>query len=257
MHTLLLVLRDQLDRDAAVLRRADPSRDAVVMTEADVRRGRYPEHKQRLALGWAAMHHFRDDLRGRGWRVDYQAIDDGPVADDAASFLQDRIEAHDPDRVWMTEPGRAGLLNDLTQACNEADVELRVHADAHFLTTHRDFEQWAEGRKELTLEYFYREQRRAYDVLLTDDTDMQCLQESIGQALEHGYTHHIPRLMVIGLFGLLYGVDPQQMNAWHEAMYVDAWAWVSAPNVIGMALYADGGRVAPSPTLPPGSTSTG
>jgi deoxyribodipyrimidine photolyase-related protein len=81
----------------------------------------------------------------------------------------------------------------------------------------------------------------------TGDTNMRCMQECVGQAVEHGYTHHIPRLMVIGLFGLLYGVDPQQMNAWHEALYVDAWEWVSAPNMIGMALYADGGIVGTKP----------
>jgi deoxyribodipyrimidine photolyase-related protein len=81
----------------------------------------------------------------------------------------------------------------------------------------------------------------------TGDTEMRCLRECVGQVREHGYTHHIPRLMVIGLFGLLYGVDPQRMNAWHEAMLVDAWEWVSAPNMVGMALYADGGRVGTKP----------
>jgi len=79
------------------------------------------------------------------------------------------------------------------------------------------------------------------------DTQMRCMSECVGQVKEHGYTHHIPRLMVIGLFGMMAGVDPAQMNDWHEAYYVDAWEWVSQPNMIGMALYADGGIVGTKP----------
>ena len=426
MRTLVLILRDQLDRDAAVLDDLDPARDAVAMTEADAHRGPFPEHKQRLALGWAAQRHLRDALRERGLTVHYETADAPDRADDAPDFLRRLIAEHAPSRVRVTEPGRYALLEALEAVCADAGVEFDVHADEHFLTTHREFEAWADGRKELTLEYFYREQRRAYDVLLTDDgdpvggdwnfddqnreafgadgpgmipdgpsferdatteavldlvrnayadapgaldefrwpvtpaqaeaalddfiehrlprfgayqdamwtgrpflyhsrlsaalnlklldpltavrraeqayhdghapinavegfvrqvlgwrefvrgvywlhapgyvernaldadrdlpafywtgdTDMRCLQECVGQVREHGYTHHIPRLMVIGLFGLLYGVDPQQMNAWHEAMLVDAWEWVSAPNMVGMALYADGGRVGTKP----------
>jgi len=85
------------------------------------------------------------------------------------------------------------------------------------------------------------------DFYWTGDTDMRCLSECVGQVREHAYAHHIPRLMVMGLFGLLYGVDPQQMNEWHEAMYIDAWEWVSTPNMVGMALYADGGTVGTKP----------
>ncbi|MFO8098825.1 MAG: cryptochrome/photolyase family protein [Salinibacter sp.] len=426
MRTLLLVLRNQLDRTASVLQKGDPAHDAVAMTEADAPRGPFPEHKQRLALGWAAMRHFRDDLREAGWTVHYQPIDAEERADAAPDFLRGQIRKHAPEQVWVTEPGRADLLQDIEAVCDEAGVDLQVQADDHFLVTHRDFEQWADGRKELTLEYFYREQRRRYDVLLTDsgdpvggswnfddenresfgadgpgmvpegpsfqrdattaavldhvrtafqdapgaltdfpwpvtpaqaeqalddfiehrlpqfgayqdamwtgraflyhsrlsaalnlklldplaavrraeqayheghaplnavegfirqilgwrefvrgvyglyapayvrrnaldatadlpafywtgDTDMRCMSECVGQVREHGYAHHIPRLMVMGLFGLLYGVDPKQMNDWHEAMYVDAWEWVSAPNMIGMALYADGGTVGTKP----------
>jgi deoxyribodipyrimidine photolyase-related protein len=85
------------------------------------------------------------------------------------------------------------------------------------------------------------------DFFWTADTDMTCMQQSLGQIVEYGYAHHIQRLMVTGLFGLLYGIDPQQMNAWHEAMYVDAWEWVSMPNMIGMSQYADGGIVGTKP----------
>ena len=426
MRTLILVLRDQLDRNAAVLNDADPAQDAVAMTEADVHRGRYPEHKQRLALGFAAMRHFRDDLRERGFNVHYEPADAAEPSGDVAAFLRRQIETHAPTQVHVTEPGRHDLRDTIEQVCAETGCDLTVHADTHFLSSHDTFADWAEGRKELTLEYFYRERRREHDVLVTDDgdpvggswnfdesnresfgsdgpgmipdgptferdatttaaldlvethfsdapgaldefrwpvtpaqartalndfiehrlprfgtyqdamwtgraflyhsrlsaalnlklldpltavraaeeayydghaplnavegfvrqilgwrefvrgvyglhgpeyvernaldatadlpdfywtgdTDMQCLSDCVGQVREHGYTHHIPRLMVIGLFGLLYGVDPQQMNAWHEAMYVDAWEWVSAPNMIGMALYADGGTVGTKP----------
>jgi deoxyribodipyrimidine photolyase-related protein len=426
MRQLILVLRDQLNRDAAVFDEADSDRDAVAMTEADVQRGRFPEHKQRLALGWAAMRHLRDDLRARGWAVHYEPADVPDRTDGTPDFLRQQLEVHQPERVLVTEPGRYELLDALEAVCDDVGVPLTVHADDHFLVTHQAFADWAEGRTSLTLEYFYREQRRAYDVLLTDDrepvggewnfddenqesfgadgpglvpdgpsferdattervlelirtqwddapgsldnfrwpvtpaqaeaalddfiehrlptfgtyqdamwtgrpflyhsrlsaalnlkllnpltvvqraeqayreghaplnavegfvrqvlgwrefvrgvywrhapdyveanaldatadlpdfywtgdTDMTCMSECVGQVVEHGYTHHIPRLMVIGLFGLLYGVDPQQMNAWHEAMYVDAWEWVSSPNMIGMALYADGGVVGTKP----------
>ncbi len=425
MRQIILVLRDQLDRDAAVLDDADPKQDAVAMTEADVR-GRFPEHKQQLALGWAAMRHFRDDLREQGWTVHYQPADAPDRADDAPRFLRQQLDEHQPERVLVTEPGRLELLEAIEQVCDDAGVPLTVHADDHFLVTHETFAEWADGRKSLTLEYFYREQRRAYDVLVTDDgdpvggdwnydddnqeafgddgpgmipdgpsferdattdavldlvrsaqveapgelddfrwpvtpaqaeaalddfiehrlphfgtyqdamwtgraflyhsrlscalnlklldpltvvkraeqayqtghaplnavegfvrqvlgwrefvrgvywqhapdyvdrnaldatadlpdfywtgdTDMKCMSECVGQVAEHGYAHHIPRLMVMGLFGLLYGIDPQQMNAWHESMYVDAWEWVSAPNMVGMALYADGGVVGTKP----------
>jgi len=81
----------------------------------------------------------------------------------------------------------------------------------------------------------------------TGDTPMNCLAASIGQTLEHGYAHHIQRLMVTGLYALLLGVEPRQVHAWYLSVYVDAVEWVELPNTIGMALYADGGVMASKP----------
>ena len=79
------------------------------------------------------------------------------------------------------------------------------------------------------------------------ETDAACLRTAIGQVLEHGYGHHIQRLMVTGLFALLLGVQPRQVHEWYLAMYVDAVEWVEAPNTLGMSQYADGGLLASKP----------
>ena len=83
-------------------------------------------------------------------------------------------------------------------------------------------------------------------------TDMACLRDALAQTLEHGYAHHIQRLMVTGLFALLYGVEPRQVHAWYLAVYVDAVEWVELPNTLGMSQYADGGLMASKPYVATG-----
>ena len=81
----------------------------------------------------------------------------------------------------------------------------------------------------------------------TGETRMRCLSEVLGQTLRYGYAHHIQRLMVTGLFGLTYGIEPKALHEWYLAVYVDAVEWVEAPNTIGMSQYADGGFLASKP----------
>ena len=423
---LILVLRDQLSPEASVLADADSEQDVIAMTEAPYGQQRFPEHKQRLALCFAAMRHFRDARQSDGFPVTCQSVTDDDLASDVPSFLRAQIDRHNPERIVLTEPGRYGMLDALESVAEERGIPLDVHADAHFLCSHRTFDDWAEGRKSPTMEYFYRMMRREHDVLLTSDgdpvggdwnfdkqnrerfgadgpglvpepiqfepdatteealvdvashfpdtygsldafnwpvtpeqaeaalddfiehrlptfgtyqdamwtdrpflyhsrlsaalnlklldprraiaraeaayhdghapinavegfirqilgwrefvrglywrympdyadrneldatadlpdffwtgdTEMTCVRQCINQLLEHAYAHHIQRLMVLGLFGMLYGADPQQMNAWHEVLYTDAWEWVSMPNMIGMSQYADGGIVGTKP----------
>lgn len=81
----------------------------------------------------------------------------------------------------------------------------------------------------------------------TGQTQMNCLREVIVQTLRLGYAHHIQRLMVVGNFALLAGLDPKAVEDWFLAVYVDAVEWVELPNVAGMALYANGGRFTTKP----------
>ncbi len=81
----------------------------------------------------------------------------------------------------------------------------------------------------------------------TGATDMRCLAQAVDTTRRNAYAHHIQRLMVLGNFAMLVGVDPYQVHLWFLVVYADAYEWVEAPNVIGMSQYADGGRMASKP----------
>jgi deoxyribodipyrimidine photolyase-related protein len=76
---------------------------------------------------------------------------------------------------------------------------------------------------------------------------MHCLNHAITQSLEEAHAHHIQRLMVIGNFALLAGLDPGAVHRWYLGVYIDAFEWVEAPNTIGMSQFADGGLLATKP----------
>jgi deoxyribodipyrimidine photolyase-related protein len=78
-------------------------------------------------------------------------------------------------------------------------------------------------------------------------TDMNCMHQCIDETKRHAYAHHIQRLMVLGNFALLAGIDPDQVNEWYLVVYADAYEWVELPNVSGMVLFADGGYLASKP----------
>jgi deoxyribodipyrimidine photolyase-related protein len=76
---------------------------------------------------------------------------------------------------------------------------------------------------------------------------MRCVAEAVQTVRATGINHHIQRLMITGNLALLLGVDPQAVNRWYLSVYVDAYEWVVTPNVLGLALFADGGIIATKP----------
>ncbi|MGI4848247.1 MAG: cryptochrome/photolyase family protein [Janthinobacterium lividum] len=78
-------------------------------------------------------------------------------------------------------------------------------------------------------------------------TNMRCLSFAIGDSLQHAHAHHIQRLMVIGNFALLAGIDPVPVHHWYLGIYIDAFEWVEMPNTLGMSQFADGGMLATKP----------
>jgi deoxyribodipyrimidine photolyase-related protein len=85
------------------------------------------------------------------------------------------------------------------------------------------------------------------DFYWTAGTHMRCVADAVSAVRRRGINHHIQRLMITGNLALLAGIDPQAVNEWYWLAYVDAYEWVVTPNVLGLALYADGGLIASKP----------
>ena len=170
LRHLVLVLGDQLDHQAAAFDGFDPDCDRIWMCEALEESTHVPSSKQRTAVFLSAMRHFAHDLRARGWSVAYRALDDaqGPAAS-LGQALGETLERERPQSVVMTEPGDWRVLQALQDACARAGVSIDLRDDRHFLCTRAEFAAHAKGRKQLRLEYFYREMRRRHAVLMVDD----------------------------------------------------------------------------------------
>lgn len=162
---LILVLGDQLSPDLSALRAADPARDVVVMAEVEGEGRSVPHHPQKIALILSAMRHFAEDLRRLGWRVAYSRLDDPANGQTLAAELLRRAAEVGAAEVIATHPGEWRVLADL----QALPLGVTVLPDDRFLCSHAEFSAWAEGRKELRMEWFYREMRRKTGLLMEGD----------------------------------------------------------------------------------------
>ncbi len=175
LRHLILVLGDQLDPAASALDGFDDAQDAIWMAEVDEESTHVWSSKPRIALFLAAMRHYRDAQRARGRTVQYTALDGPPTeatreagagAGTLAGELARAIAAQRPARLIMTEPGDRRVRSAIEAAAREHAVPLEIRVDRHFLSTQAEFDAHAAGRKQLRLEYWYRELRRKHGILL-------------------------------------------------------------------------------------------
>ncbi|MFP4057322.1 MAG: cryptochrome/photolyase family protein [Candidatus Brocadiia bacterium] len=169
VRNLVLVLGDQLDPASAAFQGFDPDHDVVWMAEVDEEASHVWSAKPRIAVFLAAMRHFRDALRERGLAVDYHEIGDSEQPTSFASRLRRSGRKLRPRKLLALEPGEWRVRQSLQETADELDIELEFRDDTHFYCTQADFEEHAEGRKALRLEYFYRERRRKLGHLMDGD----------------------------------------------------------------------------------------
>ena len=168
-RNLIFVLGDQLTPTLSSLEAGDPSNDVVLMAEVMDEATYVPHHKKKLAFIFSAMRHFRDELQRARWTVDYTCLEDTQNQGSLAAELERAIERHKPDRIIVTEPGEWRVLRMLEAFADRCDRPVDILPDDRFLCSRDEFSTWAEGRKQLRMEYFYREMRRKTGLLMNGD----------------------------------------------------------------------------------------
>ncbi|MEL6238696.1 MAG: cryptochrome/photolyase family protein [Pseudomonadota bacterium] len=422
--TLIPILGDQLTRTLSSLRGPTKDSTVILMMEVWDEATYVKHHKQKITLIFSAMRHFAQDLREAGWTVDYVKLDDEDNSGTFTGEVARAIERHDPHAINITEASEWRVQQAIEEWPDKFACDVEILPDDRFLCDHATFRDWADGRKHLTMEHFYREMRRRTGLLMNEDgkpkggdwnydqdnreppkedmdaprvpnfepdaitrevmelvedrfgdhfgsletfrwpvtredaeaaadaffteriekfgpyqdamvhgqddlyhsmlstslncglldprklceraeaayehgtapinsvegfirqiigwreyvrgfywlympglesdneleakrplpeffwtgeTDMRCLADCIRSTHEDAHAHHIQRLMVLGNFCLIAGIDPAEVQDWYLAVYADAYQWVELPNVSGMILYADGGKLATKP----------
>jgi deoxyribodipyrimidine photolyase-related protein len=215
------------------------------------------------------------DLFARDFSTHFGELDSFwlPVTrQDAEGFLEDffehRLDLFGPyeDAIVAGEPGlyhslissllNIGLLEAL-DVCRRA--EARYYEGTARLNSVEGFIRQIIGWREFVYQIYHLKMPEyaqanhfEADLPLPDfywsgDTKMYCVADAIKTLQRYGTNHHIQRLMITGNFALLAGLNPQAVNEWYWSAYTDAYDWVVTPNVLGLALYADGGLIATKP----------
>ena len=168
VHTLRLVLGDQLSDGLAALDGLDPAHDLVLMAEVRDECTYVRHHKKKLVLVLSGMRHFAERLGQRGVRVRYVAFDDPDNTHSLRGEMLRAVAAHAPARIVVTEPGEWRLLDEMAGWQDRAGRPVEILDDTRYLCGLRQFRHWADGRRSLRMEFFYREMRRGHGVLMED-----------------------------------------------------------------------------------------
>ena len=181
---LIVVLGDQLDADSTVFEGFDPELDWIWMAEVSGEATHVWNSQCRIAIFLAAMRHFRDRLRERGWPVAYRQLNVSDShwsfgdradlglaagAETLASQLALTLDRLRPAEVHAVDPGEWRLKEQLQEVARAAGLAWVTRPDQHFFSSPEDFAAHARGRKQLRLEFFYRELRQRTGFLMDGD----------------------------------------------------------------------------------------
>lgn len=170
--TLRLVLGDQLSLSLASLQDCDKETDYVLIAEVRAEATYVKHHKKKIALLFSAMRHFAQELEDQGYQVRYIRYDDKDNAGSLFEEVKRACEVLELKSVELTHPGEYRVLDDMKSWQGKLQVPVSIQHDDRFLSSLENFADWADGRKQFRMEFFYREMRRSMHVLM-DGKDPQ------------------------------------------------------------------------------------
>ncbi|HIC7358122.1 TPA: cryptochrome/photolyase family protein [Legionella pneumophila] len=166
MTKLCFILGDQLNETIASLAAINKQEDIVFLCEVAEETSYVSHHPKKIAFLFSAMRHFAQQLKNKGYRVRYTAFDDPHNQGSFAKELLRAIEEEQASAICLTEPGEWRVLKMFHDLKNQLVIPLTIHEDNRFLCKINEFRNWAKGKKQLRMEFFYRMMRQKYRLLV-------------------------------------------------------------------------------------------
>ncbi len=160
------ILGDQLSPTHAALARTTAGESRVLMIESKARGSVMRYHQLKLVLVYSAMRHYAQELRERGWKVDYRLIHETPSFE---AGLRHHLEEHRPDALVLAEPNSFPETGAVTKLGRKLRVPIEFVPTAQFLVPREEFRAWAAGQKRLLMENHYRRMRKQFGWLMQAD----------------------------------------------------------------------------------------
>ncbi|MDA8881256.1 cryptochrome/photolyase family protein [Alphaproteobacteria bacterium] len=167
MSTLRLILGDQLSPEISSLKDADKSRDIILLCEVFDEAVYVKHHQKKIAFLFSAMRHFAASLSDAGWNVDYVRLDQDGNSHSFSGEIVRAVERHAPESVIATFASEWRVLTEMRDWENTLPCAVELRDDDRFYCSLDEFATWADGRKQLRMEYFYRELRRKTGILMS------------------------------------------------------------------------------------------
>jgi deoxyribodipyrimidine photolyase-related protein len=169
MTALRLILADQLSESISSLQNLDKRSDTVMLCEVMEEASYVPHHPKKIAFLFSAMRHFAAELEAKGINVRYVKLDDAKNTGNFTSEVQRAFVELKQEKIIVTEASEYRVLKMMRSWQELLGIPVEILPDTRFLATHAEFSVWAKGKKQLRMEFFYREMRKKYSILIDPD----------------------------------------------------------------------------------------
>ena len=165
----IAIFGDQLSRDIHALKVGDRYNDLIVMAEVMDEATYVTHHKKKLAFVFSAMRHFAQQLERDGWNVRYIKLDDPKNTGTIVGEIERTLSELELSTIVYTEASEYRLASKLKKWAKSSGIDHEVLPDDRFIISKNEFGEWADGRKQLRMEHFYREVRRKSNILIDNE----------------------------------------------------------------------------------------
>ena len=166
MRNLCVILADQLNQEISSLNDFDKDLDEVLICEFKESFSDINHHKKKIVYQLSTMRHFGGELDAQGFKINYLKLDNPDNQNSYTSEILKLIQKKDIDHIIVTEPSTHAEMKSIKDWQKIIGRRVEIRKNDLFICDTDEFKSWAEGRKELRLEFFYRMLRKKHDVLM-------------------------------------------------------------------------------------------